>query len=181
VPEKVSSLPRPLVVTAGRLVPWKNIDGIIDAIFLQAGPSLVVVGDGPLRVPLVHHANKKMAGQAVFTGLLSHGDTLSVMKAADVFILNSSYEGLSHLLIEALMLGVPIIATRVGGNPEVIQDGENGLLVPVGDTKALSSALERILTDTDLRKRLSEGAHDSIKRFSVETMFTSIVTALQAL
>jgi len=145
VPEAVAALPHPLVVTAGRLVPWKHIDKIIDALVGVPGASLVVVGDGPLREALARHADDVLPGRVVFTGILSHEDTLAVMKSADVFVLNSSYEGLSHLLIEALMLGVPTVATRCGGNPEVITDEENGLIVPVGDTEAVAHALTRLL------------------------------------
>ena len=105
--------------------------------------------------------------------MLSHADTLATMKSADVFVLNSSYEGLSHLLIEALALGVPIIATRVGGNPEVITDGDNGLLVPAGDTAALANALARLLGDDTLRARLSARAKEAARRFSVEMMLSA--------
>ena len=158
VPPTVATLPRPLVVSVGRLVPWKHVDGIIDAVARlrrEGGQtSLTIVGDGPEKSRLAAHAEKKLGSDYIFTGALSHADTLAVMKSADAFVLNSSYEGLSHLLIEALTLGVPIIATRVGGNPEMITDEENGLLVPVGDTPALARALARVLVDTELRARL---------------------------
>ena len=176
VPEEVTRLPRPLVVTAGRLVPWKNIEGVIDTVAelreKRSQTSLVVVGDGPERAVLIVCAEQKLKGKYVFTGMLSHRDTLAVMKSADVLILNSSYEGLSHLLIEAQALGVPTIATSVGGNPEVITDGENGLLVPVGDTKALTNALTRVLGDKTLRARLTARAQESAKRFSTDTMLS---------
>jgi ribosomal protein L21 len=103
-------LPRPLIVTAGRLVPWKNIDGVIGAVAAHSGASLAVIGDGPLRAELETLAREKLDGRFVFTGALSHKDTLAVMQSADVFALNSTYEGLSHLLIEALMLGAPTVA-----------------------------------------------------------------------
>ncbi len=176
VPEEVARLPRPLIVTAGRLVPWKNVGGVIDAVAelrtKRSQASLVVVGGGPERTVLIVRAEQKLKGGHVFTGMLSHRDTLAVMKSADVFVLNSSYEGLSHLLIEALALGVPTIATSVGGNPEVIIDGENGLLVPAGDTEALTNALTRVLGGKALRARLSARAVKSANRFSVEMMLS---------
>ena len=179
VPEEVLKLPRPLIVTAGRLVPWKNIDGVIDAVADIPGASLVVVGDGPERTALVHHAEKKLNGRAYFTGMLSHKDTLATVRSADVFVLNSSYEGLSHLLIEAQALGVPIVATRVGGNSEVITHEKDGLLVSSGDTALLTKALLRVCSDEELRMRLSTGAVESAKRFSTETMLSATATALQ--
>ncbi|HEX8947026.1 MAG TPA: glycosyltransferase family 4 protein [Candidatus Paceibacterota bacterium] len=174
VPEEVAALPRPLVVTAGRLVPWKRVDGVIDAVAaLRAqgvSASLAVVGEGPERARLTARASDALGSACVFTGTLPHADTLAVLAAADAFVLNSSYEGLSHLLIEALALGVPTIATRVGGNPEVLTDGEEGLLIPAGDTAALTAALARVLADELLRARLSARAQASVERFSLATM-----------
>ena len=93
-----------------------------------------------------------------------------MLREADIFILNSTYEGFSHLLIEALFLGVPTIATAVGGNPELVTHEENGLLVPARDTAALADAIERLLADAALRERLAGTARESAKRFSVERM-----------
>ena len=185
LPEAVAVLPRPLVVAVGRLVPWKHMDGVIDAVALlrEKGTkaSLAIVGDGPERVSLAAHAEKKLGGGHVFTGMLAHADTLAVMKSADVFVLNSSYEGLSHLLIEALALGVQIVATRLGGNPEVITDGDNGLLVPSGDASALAGALARLLSDGELRARIAARAKESAKRFSTEATLSSTATLLKTL
>ncbi len=179
MPEAVATLPRPLIVTAGRLVPWKHIDGIIDAVASMSGVSLAVIGDGPERQALVRRAEEKLPGKVLFTGMLSHQDTLAALGAADIFVLNSSYEGLSHLLIEAQALGAAIVATRVGGNPEVVTDGEDGLLVPVGDTPALAQALMRLLGDEALRARLRARAAESAKRFSTEAMLASLTRFLE--
>ncbi len=173
VPEAVGKLPRPLVVNVGRLVPWKHIGDVIDATAGIFGASLAIVGDGPERATLTRHANEKLFGRAIITGSLSHKDTLAVMKSADALVLNSSYEGLSHLLIEALMLGVPVIATNVGGNTEVITDGEDGLLVPAGNPPALAHSLALILSDKELRTRLSARAQESAQRFSTETLLSA--------
>lgn len=181
VPEAVRGLPRPLVVTAGRIVPWKHMEGVIDAVAGIPGASAVIIGDGPGRGELERYAGEKLANRAVFTGLLSHADTLAVVQSADVFVLNSSYEGLSHQLIEAQMLGVPTIATRVGGNPEVITDQKSGLLVPSGDTSILIEALTTVLTDATLRAHLSRGAVLSAERFSIESLLTGVATTLRSL
>lgn len=181
VPEAVAKLARPLVVTAARLVPWKRVDGVIDAVAATSGVSLVVVGDGPLKGELEARAQEKLASRAIFTGKLSHADTLAVIKSADIFVLNSSYEGLSHLLVEAQMLGTPTIATAVGGNPEVITDGQNGLLVASGDTAALTAAIVRLLADPELGKRFTEASREASKRFAIDTMLESTATFLKAL
>lgn len=181
VPDAVQKLSRPLVVTAGRLVPWKNIDGVIDATALVLGASLVVVGDGPDREMLSKRAAEKLPGRALFTGQLSHEDTLAVVASADVFVLNSSYEGLSHLLIEALSLGCAIVATEAGGNPEVVADGVDGLLVPVGDTSALANAIAQLLSDGDMQARCKAHAKESSKRFSQATMLDRTAAFFKAL
>jgi glycosyltransferase involved in cell wall biosynthesis len=180
-PEAVAKLPQPLVVTAGRLVPWKHIDSVIDAVANTSLISLAIIGDGPERAALARRASEKLPDRAVFTGLLSHKDTLAVIGSANVFVLNSSYEGLSHLLIEALSLGVPTIATNVGGNSEVVTGGEDGLLVPPEDAPALATALARVLSDGGLRARLSARAKESAKRFSAATMLTATATVLKKL
>jgi glycosyltransferase involved in cell wall biosynthesis len=144
VPSAVRALARPVIMTAGRLVPWKHVDAIIDAVAAVPERTLVVVGDGPERHALETRARERMPGRALFTGTLSHMDVLATMKEVDMFVLNSSYEGLSHLLVEATMLHVPVIATHAGGNAEIIQDGVNGRLIPAGDTDALIEALKTL-------------------------------------
>ncbi len=183
VPWSVAKLPRPLIVTAGRLVPWKHIDGVIDAVVKLrengVSVSLAVVGEGPEVARLVHRAEEALRSDYVFTGALSHADTLATMASARAFVLNSSYEGLSHFLIEALTLGVSTIATAVGGNAEVIADEETGMLVPFGDTPVLVAVLARVLADESLRARLSTRAKESAHRFSPESMLASVARFLE--
>lgn len=168
LPEVVKDLQKPFVVTAGRLVPWKNIDGVIDAMNRVPDLALVVAGDGPERAKLEERA-RALGDRVIFTGQLPHAELLAVMKAADVLVLNSSYEGLSHLLVEAVLLNVPVIATRAGGNSEVIRDGVNGALVPVGDTDALVRALsQRPVYSAEVDKR-----------FKTETMVSETANLLK--
>jgi glycosyltransferase involved in cell wall biosynthesis len=181
VPESVSKLARPIIATAGRLVPWKHIDGVIDAVASLSDASLAVIGDGPLRADLEKRAQEKLPNRCVFTGMLSHKDSLAAIRNADILALNSSYEGLSHQLIETLALGVPIVATDVGGNPEVVTNEEDGLLVPVGNTPALAHAFARVLGEDGLRARLSARAKESSKRFSTERMLDATFASLKKL
>lgn len=181
LPERESSsfLPNPkpelaaalTIVTVGRLVPWKRIDGVIDAVAGSGKTAtLVVVGDGPDRDALERYGKKVLPGRILWTGALTHGQTRAIVEDADICVLNSTYEGLSHVLIEAQMLGVPTIATDVGGNGEVIQDGETGLLVPVDSPDALRDAIATLCTDTAMREKLGTSAKQHASRFSVETM-----------
>lgn len=172
VPVEVSQLPRPRIVTAARLVPWKGIDAVIDAVGIVGRGSLVVVGDGPLRGALEQKA-KNTASSIVFTGALSHEDTLATIKDADVFVLNSSYEGLSHLLIEALAVGTPLVATRAGGNTELVEGTGRGVLIEVGDTKGLAGAIEDACT---VPKDMSG---EYARRFSPHAMVQALAQTLK--
>ncbi len=135
----------PIALFAGRLAQEKRLDllvGVWQAIRAQVpGAMLVLVGAGAEEAAL-----KRMAGAGVlFTGA-TH-DVAPYLQAADLFVLPSAYEGLSVALLEAMAAGLPAVATRVGGNPEVITHGENGWLIPVDDPAALQAALIAVLGD----------------------------------
>ncbi len=178
-----ADMPRPRIVSVGRLVPWKGFEGLIDAVadLREKGirASLAIIGDGPDREALKGYLRERLGIHgACLAGSLSRSEVLAAIKNADVFALNSSYEGLSHVLIEALALGVPIVATRAGGNSELIQDGVNGLLVPVGDPESLADALSRVLTDKALSAKLSLGAKLSARRFEERSMIAATTKLL---
>jgi glycosyltransferase involved in cell wall biosynthesis len=94
-------------------------------------------------------------------------DVLRILAGADVFVLASRQEGLPVVLMEATSVGLPIVATAVGGVPEVLTDGVDGLVVPPGDPLALADALSRVVTDPDLRARLGTGAKERSAMFDV--------------
>lgn len=162
------------IISVGRLVPWKGMDGIIDAVAKVKNDipdaSLTIVGAGPDMQSLQQQGSAQLGSSITFTGALGNRETLEKIASNSIFVLNSSYEGLSHLLIEALSLGSAIIATDVGGNPELIDHEKNGLLVPFGDTPALAAAISRLLSDTELAARLRAAAKESAGRFSVPAM-----------
>ncbi len=181
LPEHLRNMPeesiqKGTIVTAGRLVPWKGIDGVIDAVAdvrangMVDAPTLTVIGEGPDREVLEEKGVEQLGKAITFTGLLSHDKTLETMAASHLFILNSTYEGLSHILIEALSLGCAIIATNAGGNPELIEDKVTGLLVPVGDREALGRAITQLLSDDSLVTHLRTEAKKYAEQFSVSKM-----------
>ena len=170
IPEQ--DLPPHTIVSVGRLVPWKGMRGLIDAMEVVRkevpDASLVIIGDGPERAALEAHASNTVR----FTGAMPHAAALGYMKASAAFVLNSTYEGLSHVLIEALLLGKPIVATDAGGNPELITHEKNGLLVPVGDTEALARAIVRTLQDVSFAARFPDDASIIGERFALPAMLT---------
>lgn len=162
----------PTIVTVCRLVPWKGVEGLIDALPALDGARLVVVGDGPLRAPLEARARAAGLGERViFTGGVPQARVRAILREADAFVLNSSYEGLPHVVLEAMAEGAPVVATDAGGTGEVVEDGVTGLLVPPGRPEALAEALRAVLGDPATARRLREGAARVLEsRFSYPAM-----------
>lgn len=166
------------VVTVARLVSWKGIDRLID-VCAGGGWSLLVVGDGPERAAL--EAQAAASGARVeFTGAVAKADVPGQIRRARAFVLNSTYEGLPHIVLEAKLAGRPVIATAVGGTPETIHDGLDGYLVPTGDNAALGAALAPLVSDPALNARIAAaGLADAGARFSFATMYRETVAVLQ--
>jgi glycosyltransferase involved in cell wall biosynthesis len=130
----------------GRISPEKGLDDLLRAVALVPDVALEVVGDGPMRDSCMQLADDlKIASRVVWPGRLRWGEPLfSRMRESDALVLPSLTEGLPQVVIEAMCMGLPVVATTVGGVPEIVRDQENGLLVPVRDIKAMACALERI-------------------------------------
>jgi 2-deoxystreptamine N-acetyl-D-glucosaminyltransferase/2-deoxystreptamine glucosyltransferase len=92
------------------------------------------------------------------TGFVEHSAVPAVLASLDVLVLPSAYEEMGSVLVEAMASGLPVVASAVGGIPEVVRDGETGLLVPPGDVAALAGVLDRLAADPELRARLAAGA-----------------------
>lgn len=166
------------VVTVARLVPWKGIAELI-RIAAANGWSLNVVGDGPLRPDLEKLASG-LGARVHFTGHVDKARVADQIRSARVFVLNSSYEGLPHIVLEAKLAGVAVIATAAGGTPEVVGAPHAGVLVPVGDDARLAAELRRLLGDAALRATLVETAARQVAAdFSYERMLAQTEQVLQ--
>jgi glycosyltransferase involved in cell wall biosynthesis len=170
----------PLVAEVGRLCDVKGQRELIDAIALLPGTRAVLVGadlelGGAYERALRDHADELgVTDRVVFAGY--RGDAARVVAAADVVALPSWTEGLPLVVLEAMALGRPVVATAVGGTPELVADGETGLLVPPRDVAALTAALKRVLDDEGLRNRLGEaGKRRVAERFSSEAMTRDVL------
>jgi len=130
---------------------------------------LLVVGDGPLRSTLEQYAaSVGIRDRVTFSG--TRRDLGNLLPAMDVFALPSLWEGLPLALILAMGAGRPVVATRLAGIPEVVSDGETGLLVPPGDATALGAAVARLCGDARLRARLGAAASGAVReRFGADT------------
>jgi glycosyltransferase involved in cell wall biosynthesis len=156
----------PVILTAARLNPWKGVDHLIAAIHDLPDVRLIVAGDGE-EMPRLKALAASLGERVQLLGHVPREKLYGMMQAADYFALYSGYEGLAHTLLEALRLGTPIIASAKGGNPEVVQDGVNGLLAPYVDVDALREVLRRALT---MRAELAANSQIGMERFAFATM-----------
>ena len=161
----------PLIGAVGRLSPEKGQNVLLQALpsVLAAFPqaACVLAGEGPARAALEAEARRLGIGdRVVFLGL--RRDVPMVLAALDLFVQPSIYEGFGLSLLEAMAAGLPVVASRVGGIPELIEDGRTGLLVPPQDPMALAGAVVRLLGDSEGARRLGEAAASrSRERFSL--------------
>lgn len=160
-----------VVGTVSRLDPVKNQAMMIRAFgqLLDKHPDsyLLMVGDGPEREALKHQVQQAgLTERVVFTGYVDQ--PANYLAALDLFLLSSYTEGTSMTLLEAMSLGVPIVATRVGGNPEIVLDGETGLLVDSDDDRGFADAMIRLVQDNEMREGF---ARSGCARF--RTQFTA--------
>jgi glycogen(starch) synthase len=179
-----SGVGRPRVLFVGRLAPQKGVGTLVEAAGLLEHPSaqVLLVGDGPERKALERETERLGVGDCLrFEGFVTHDRLPAAMAHADVLVLPSLYEELGTVLLEAMQAALPIVASRTGGIPDVIEDGVNGLLVPPGDPEALARAIDRILSDGDLARRLSEGAHERGKDYDWEVIAEHVLRVYQSL
>jgi len=159
------------VLTVGRLIPIKGVDVLIRALRDVPGARLDVVGDGPCRPGLDTLARTLGLGERVrFHGNLRTGIVRALMRQHDVLALASVHEGLPHVVLEAMQEGLAVVATRVGGTPELIDDGHTGLLVEPRAAD-IAAGLDRLRRDPALRRKIVGQALLALEeRFSVRAM-----------
>jgi glycosyltransferase involved in cell wall biosynthesis len=166
------SLPSGTFVFAGRLTAQKGLRTGLEAVAGVPGASLVLVGDGPEREELERLAAElEIDGRVRFLGARPREETIRFLAGAYAALLPSEWENLPHAAVEALAVGTPVLATDVGGVPEVVRDGENGLLVRAGDADGLADAIRRLLGDPELRDRLAAAAAPSVASLSRDAVY----------
>ena len=154
-----------ILLFVGLLVPVKGIDVLLEAMQRVDDPRLlcVLVGDGELRRDLQWQAEDGGLGeQVIFAGRQPSQEIPVWMQAADLLILPSRSEGRPNVVLEAQACGLPVIATRVGGTPELICDGENGLLVESGDPDGLARGIGELMDDPERRQQLGQAGRYTI-------------------
>jgi glycosyltransferase involved in cell wall biosynthesis len=162
---------RQVVISVGRLARPKGYPHLLAALAVippEERPLTLIVGDGPDRHDLELQATAlKLVHDVRFLG--NRHDVPVLLATADVFVLSSLWEGLPLALLEAMVSGLPSVVTAVGGNPEVIEHGKSGYLVPAADEQALAEALRRLLRDPSQRKQMGQAARERVERhFSLQ-------------
>lgn len=174
-----------VIGTIGRLDPVKDQAGLIVAFAGLAGsgssPILAVVGEGPSRPALENEIRcRSLSDRVRLFG--ERTDVPTVLRALDVFVLPSRAEGMSNTILEAMATGLPVVATEVGGTPELVEADVTGRLVPPGDPNALEAALRAYVGDSCLRSLQGKAGRERVlQHFSLERMAQAHVSLYASL
>jgi glycosyltransferase involved in cell wall biosynthesis len=183
--------PIPRIVSVGRLVPFKGFDNLIDACaeLARRRTDFVcdIIGDGPLRETLQAKIEQlDLSSRVNLLGSLSQDAVLEKLQAADVFALASTTDTqgatdvFPTVILEAMASARPVVSTRLAGIPELVVDGQTGMLAPPGDSTALAHALEQFLRDPELRLRLGHAARQRIEQhFRIEQTVAPLMELLE--
>ena len=173
---EVSHIAGRRVLFLGRLHVQKQVDVLVRAAASLPQAQVVLVGDGPERGSLERLARRTgVADRVHFVGFVPHDDVPSVLMTADVLVMPSRYEELGTAMLEAMQVGVPIVASDTGGIPDVITHERNGLLVPPGDPQALADAITRLLADRALAAGLADAAKADVARYDWNVLAGSVL------
>jgi len=169
------------ILSAGRLMPWKGFD-ILIKIFKELPKEIVlkIAGTGAEESNLKELVSKLGLEKRVeFLGSIPHNDLLYLMSKAKMFVLSTGYEGFSHIILEAMATNLPVITTNICGNPEIIRNNYNGLLVDYNNKKQLEEAILKLWGNEELQKKFIENGKKSLKKFSKEKIIKETLKILK--
>lgn len=175
-----------IILSAGRLVPWKGFKMLIkimpELLKNNQFVRLVIVGDGPEMESLeIMKNNMGLNSKVYLSGKKSQEELKTYLAAADVFVLNTAYEGFSHQILEAMATGAPVITTNAGGNPELVKQGENGFMVKYNDELNLTEAIKALFEHQDIREKFIEEGKKTAEKFTVQKMADETIETLNSL
>ena len=156
------------LISAGRLVPWKGFDVLIETMKDLPDWKLFIAGDGPDKEKLSKLIKDLRLKDRIFLlGKMDRKDLINKIQGCEIFILNTSFESFSFQIVEAMFSGIPVISTNIGNISEIIDDGEDGLLVSPNNKKEILEAIKK-LVDVSLRTKIITNAKEKAKLFSIE-------------
>lgn len=173
-----------ILISVGRLVPWKGMEMLISLMpdILKKIPDtkLIIVGDGPEKEKLeVLKNNLGLQKYINLVGRLNNQELVDYLLAADLFLLNTSYEGFSHQLLEVMNIGLSVVTTAVGGNIELIDNKQNGLLLPYNNREIWLEEITSLLADETRKLNMSIKAKEKVNIFNKDKMLKELVNFLK--
>lgn len=174
------------IVTTARLVEWKGVDGIIraTALLVKEFPDvkLLIAGDGPEEERLKKlTAELNLQEQVTFLGRVPRAETWHIRKSSQVYVLNSTYEGLPHTALTSFAAEIPMVATNIPGTNEAVYDEVSGLLVPSNDDAALAAAIKRLFSDPALCTQIVAGGKKILaEKFSWRAHIETLLSVLES-
>ncbi len=181
---RVHKVESKVLLSVGRLVPWKGFKVLIETIpdILQEIPEakLVIVGSGPQKEELEQTIEKlNLEDKVILVGQLSRDKLLKQKQLADIFVLNTNWESFSFDTVEAMALGLPVLATKVGSLPELIENNQEGILVEPNDKEAIKNAVIKIFQNDNFRQTLVQNAYEKSKQFSIQNTLDKLEKLLR--
>jgi glycosyltransferase involved in cell wall biosynthesis len=173
-----------IIISVGRLLPLKGFRMLIKIMptLLEMNQffRLVIVGDGPDgKILGAMIRNMRLENKVYLVGKKNHEELSVYFRAADIFVLNTSHEGFSHQILESMMAETPVITTAVGGNLEVIKQGENGFMVKYNDEFNLVEAIKTLWYSEELRNQFIKEGNKTVEKFSMERMLEETERAIK--
>lgn len=185
VPLAATVVPHQIVTTV-RLVVWKGVEGVIRAVakLSEQFPDvrLIVAGDGPEESQLKKLITElKLADHVTLLGRVSRAETWHLRKSSEMYVLNSTYEGLPNAVLTSFAAEIPVVATNIAGTNEAVYHEESGLLVEPNDPDALAAAIARLFSDEQLRARLVQGGKKILaEKFSWPVHLRTLTSILES-
>jgi len=181
--KKIGVFKKDCLLSIGRFVPWKGFDTLVE-IMPELWPEmkLIIIGNGPEYLNI--KAKVKDLGlenRIELPGSVPQAKLPGYFARARIFVLNSDYEGLSHTILEAMQAEIPIIATNVGGNPELIENGKNGILVEYQNREQLKEAILKLWSNEGLQNKFIQNSHQKLKEFSWENLVEKTLKVLESI
>ncbi len=173
-----------IILSVGRLVPWKGFECLIKIMpeLLEINPNfkLIIAGEGPDKHRLHFIAkNLELENKIKIIGSIPQDLLWKYMRAADIFILNTGYEGLPHVVLEAMQVGTPIITTNVCGNPEVIKNNKTGILVEYNNPQQIKDSILKLWRDKELGKHFVNNTKNDLGKFDHQKMIENTIKVLK--
>ncbi len=164
------------ILSVGRLVPWKGFNTLIEIMKDTPNVELEIIGDGPLKEQLELQATSyKLQANVKLLGKLAHDEVVQKMYSSDLFVLNSAYEGLSHVILEAMAVGLPVAVSRAGGNTELVgENEERGYLFDYNHKEQIREKINYIISHPEEAKEKSKKASAWGGNFSKDKMINEL-------